>query len=153
MTLVFTVSQQCRHILLQWHAREGYKPMQLWPDLYRRVGQVLARAPDETDEATYLSLWQEVERLHTGPRERPLLIQIRAALTRQQNLLLEYLWDRSEAIFDELRQIPQAWRRPNPSNDTIHQAVKRLRRNLVRFNVTMTICLADQKIRFERPAN
>ena len=62
-------SYKCRNALLQWYGRQSTLPKQLWPDLFERVDVVLDREPDETDEATYLALWEKIENPSASPRQ------------------------------------------------------------------------------------
>jgi hypothetical protein len=57
---------QCRQKMLPWWFQESRESKPLFPDLFRRVRELLVNDPDAINEGEYIKLWEEIRRVGVG---------------------------------------------------------------------------------------
>jgi hypothetical protein len=77
--------EKCRHCLHQWQMQQRHEPKLLFPELYKRVEELLRKDYKEEDQELYLDLWEETkggtkDRIPPERRTIPMTKQVAARL-------------------------------------------------------------------------
>jgi DNA-binding response OmpR family regulator len=92
------------------------------------------------------------DRINVEPAEDiPLRERMLAALTKRQQLLMEHLWAKTTASFSVLQTIPNAWTSPDPSDDTVIKAIKRINTKLAENGLPVDLAIAGKRVNLNRP--